>query len=74
MILVISFCFRLFHESMICYFRWGNKYEQWWECKFIGEGIIDQGEWILFWYQHLTYLVTLLALFAELFMEAMCTC
>eukprot|EP00794_Sanderia_malayensis_P008206 gene8206-9086_t len=24
-------------------FRWGQMYDQWWECKFIGEGIIDQG-------------------------------
>jgi len=24
-------------------FRWGQKYDQWWECKFVGEGIIDQG-------------------------------
>ncbi|XP_065673833.1 E3 ubiquitin-protein ligase HECTD3 isoform X2 [Hydra vulgaris] len=24
-------------------YRWPPKYEQWWECKFIGEGIIDQG-------------------------------
>lgn len=24
-------------------FRWEKGVEQWWECKFIGEGIIDQG-------------------------------
>lgn len=24
-------------------FRWDKNVEQWWECKFIGEGIIDQG-------------------------------
>lgn len=24
-------------------FRWSNRYEQWWECKFVSEGIIDQG-------------------------------
>ena len=24
-------------------FRWDKSVEQWWECKFIGEGIIDQG-------------------------------
>lgn len=24
-------------------FRWNKDVEQWWECKFIGEGIIDQG-------------------------------
>lgn len=24
-------------------YRWPLKYDQWWECKFIGEGIIDQG-------------------------------
>lgn len=24
-------------------FRWSNRYEQWWECRFISEGIIDQG-------------------------------
>lgn len=24
-------------------FRWSNRYDQWWECKFISEGIIDQG-------------------------------
>ena len=23
--------------------RWQKNVEQWWECKFIGEGIIDQG-------------------------------
>ncbi|XP_046853196.1 E3 ubiquitin-protein ligase HECTD3-like [Xenia sp. Carnegie-2017] len=24
-------------------FRWSNRCDQWWECKFISEGIIDQG-------------------------------
>lgn len=24
--------------------RWPARYDQWWECKFIAEGIIDQGE------------------------------
>ena len=24
-------------------FRWPGRYEQWWECKFVAEGIIDQG-------------------------------
>lgn len=24
-------------------FRWPARYDQWWECKFIAEGIIDQG-------------------------------
>ncbi|KAG8437018.1 hypothetical protein GDO86_007920 [Hymenochirus boettgeri] len=24
-------------------YRWNTRYEQWWECKFIAEGIIDQG-------------------------------
>ncbi|CAI9732140.1 E3 ubiquitin-protein ligase HECTD3-like isoform X2 [Octopus vulgaris] len=24
-------------------YRWPNKYDQWWECKFLMEGIIDQG-------------------------------
>lgn len=23
--------------------RWPARYDQWWECKFIAEGIIDQG-------------------------------
>jgi len=22
---------------------WPSRYHQWWECKFLGEGIIDQG-------------------------------
>ena len=25
-------------------FRWPESYDQWWECKFLSEGIIDQGE------------------------------
>lgn len=25
-------------------YRWPMRYDQWWECKFIAEGIIDQGE------------------------------
>jgi E3 ubiquitin-protein ligase HECTD3 len=29
------------HEDMT--FRWTKERDQWWECKFIGEGIIDQG-------------------------------
>lgn len=24
-------------------YRWNKDADQWWECKFIGEGIIDQG-------------------------------
>ncbi|XP_048588290.1 E3 ubiquitin-protein ligase HECTD3-like isoform X2 [Nematostella vectensis] len=24
-------------------FRWSGRYDQWWECKFLSEGIIDQG-------------------------------
>ena len=24
-------------------FRWSIRYDQWWECKFLAEGIIDQG-------------------------------
>jgi E3 ubiquitin-protein ligase HECTD3 len=24
-------------------YRWPTRYHQWWECKFIGEGIVDQG-------------------------------
>jgi len=24
-------------------YRWPSRYHQWWECKFLGEGIIDQG-------------------------------
>ncbi|XP_078574979.1 E3 ubiquitin-protein ligase HECTD3-like isoform X1 [Branchiostoma floridae x Branchiostoma japonicum] len=24
-------------------YRWPSKYDQWWECKFLSEGIIDQG-------------------------------
>lgn len=28
---------------MFINFRWEKSAEQWWECKFIGEGIIDQG-------------------------------
>ena len=23
--------------------RWSARYDQWWECKFLSEGIIDQG-------------------------------
>lgn len=23
--------------------RWGTQHDQWWECKFFGEGVIDQG-------------------------------
>lgn len=23
--------------------RWSSRYDQWWECKFLSEGIIDQG-------------------------------
>ncbi|KAK2156588.1 hypothetical protein LSH36_209g02031 [Paralvinella palmiformis] len=25
------------------HYRWSTRFDQWWECKFIGEGIIDQG-------------------------------
>ena len=24
-------------------YRWPPRYDQWWECKFLSEGIIDQG-------------------------------
>ncbi|XP_020610516.1 E3 ubiquitin-protein ligase HECTD3-like [Orbicella faveolata] len=24
-------------------YRWSARYDQWWECKFLSEGIIDQG-------------------------------
>ncbi|XP_052273526.1 E3 ubiquitin-protein ligase HECTD3-like [Dreissena polymorpha] len=24
-------------------YRWSSRYEQWWECKFVSEGVIDQG-------------------------------
>ena len=24
-------------------FRWSSRYDQWWECKFLSEGVIDQG-------------------------------
>lgn len=27
----------------LCVDRWPPRYEQWWECKFLCEGIIDQG-------------------------------
>jgi E3 ubiquitin-protein ligase HECTD3 len=27
----------------IFFIRWEKSVDQWWECKFIGEGIIDQG-------------------------------
>ncbi|XP_043941699.1 E3 ubiquitin-protein ligase HECTD3 [Protopterus annectens] len=30
------------HEKSLDY-RWPLRYDQWWECKFIAEGIIDQG-------------------------------
>ncbi|XP_048844617.1 E3 ubiquitin-protein ligase HECTD3 [Brienomyrus brachyistius] len=30
------------YEKMLDY-RWPARYDQWWECKFIAEGIIDQG-------------------------------
>ena len=29
-------------ESLLDY-RWSSRYDQWWECKFLAEGIIDQG-------------------------------
>lgn len=32
---------RNIHSKLIC--RWPARYDQWWECKFIAEGIIDQG-------------------------------
>ena len=25
------------------FYRWSSRYDQWWECKFLSEGIIDQG-------------------------------
>lgn len=25
------------------HYRWSSRYDQWWECKFLSEGIIDQG-------------------------------
>lgn len=28
---------------MRTYFRWSFRYDQWWECKFLSEGVIDQG-------------------------------
>ena len=38
----------LFREwLLIPFYRWPLKHEQWWECKFIGEGIIDQGNWYM---------------------------
>ena len=30
-----------FPVSLFC--RWSSRYDQWWECKFLSEGIIDQG-------------------------------
>ena len=30
------------HEQPLEY-RWHSRYDQWWECKFLSEGIIDQG-------------------------------
>ena len=26
------------------FYRWSSRYDQWWECKFLSEGIIDQGQ------------------------------
>lgn len=31
-----------FRQCLVLY-RWPLRYDQWWECKFIAEGIIDQG-------------------------------
>ena len=32
------------HNAVAIYCRWNKwKYDQWWEVKFVGEGIIDQG-------------------------------
>lgn len=30
-------------QVLYCPNRWPSRYDQWWECKFIAEGIIDQG-------------------------------
>ena len=30
-------------SCLIVYFRWSSRYDQWWECKFLSEGVIDQG-------------------------------
>ena len=30
-------------QNMIFHSRWPPRYDQWWECKFLAEGIIDQG-------------------------------
>ena len=33
---------RYFSEVFLI-IRWSSRYDQWWECKFLSEGIIDQG-------------------------------
>ena len=33
---------RMCMASLMCS-RWSGQHDQWWECKFISEGIIDQG-------------------------------
>ena len=29
---------------LVVSYRWSARYDQWWECKFLSEGIIDQGK------------------------------
>uniref|UniRef100_A0A4W3GEI2 Uncharacterized protein n=1 Tax=Callorhinchus milii TaxID=7868 RepID=A0A4W3GEI2_CALMI len=51
---IIVFFFQMFeglkpsdkYEKPLDY-RWPARYDQWWECKFISEGIIDQGKLIV---------------------------
>ncbi|XP_064625661.1 E3 ubiquitin-protein ligase HECTD3-like isoform X2 [Lineus longissimus] len=31
------------HQEKALDYRWSGRYNQWWECKFLAEGIIDQG-------------------------------
>lgn len=38
MVFINSVCIKLFYI-----FRWPPRHDQWWECKFMSEGVIDQG-------------------------------
>lgn len=37
------YLFLMLFTLLYFFFRWPNKHDQWWECKFLMEGIIDQG-------------------------------
>ena len=33
----------MYFSEVFLIIRWSSRYDQWWECKFLSEGIIDQG-------------------------------